>query len=231
MDEPAKWVFPQFLKKVGNSDTHLQPPCLAWVSQRNRLATLRRSRFQQRTKVRITADYSIQGDHIHLRKFIHHISEIGMDEFDAFTMTLPLRFFIGNLQISRRCIHMHGFTRHIFQQLVVDSTNSAADIQQGYVLQPQRPHRFENQFGLFRRSALTIIFEIRLGFIFAKGVIFHFTAIAWHENSFPFQLWWFRYDTRYRSYLLNHQVPLQFSHKNPATQDLSTHLYCSPPDR
>src|SRR5688572_11898695 len=99
MDKPPKWVVPQFLKKVGNGDTHLQPPCLAWVGQRNRLATLRRSSFQQRTKIRITADHSIQRDHIRLRKFIRYVGEIGMDEFDAFTMTLPLCLFSGNLQI------------------------------------------------------------------------------------------------------------------------------------
>ena len=51
---------------------------------------------------------------------------------------------------------MRGFARHIFEQLVVNRPNPAADVQQRGILQPQRTDGFENQFRVSRKITFPI---------------------------------------------------------------------------
>src|SRR5262245_6930164 len=75
---------------------------------------------------------------------------------------------------------MSRFTRGIFQQLMVNCTNSPTDVEQGRVLQSQRADGLQDQTGLFGRTALAILIYVVLGIVLATAVVGEFTAFEGH---------------------------------------------------
>ena len=115
----------------------------------------RRSTDQGR-HVRVAADDPVKRHKVGRHDLIRERDEVASEVADAVGMALPFGLLPGDPDVGARCVHVDRGGGPGPQELVVDRTHAAADVEDGLPVDPARGERLDQRASQAHGALLTV---------------------------------------------------------------------------
>jgi len=143
VDIRSKWRPRQPRPEVQDRDGDSSEIRVTWVDEAKSATRQGRRSTDERGHVRVAADDPVERDEVGGTDVIGVRDEVSGEVTDSVGVALPFGLRAGRRDVGPRCVHVDGARSPGAQQLVVDSANAAAHIENGLPLDAAGAERLD----------------------------------------------------------------------------------------